>query len=180
MLADAGPACVLTQARAAPRRRWSDGAAGPGAALDERDWTRRLAGRDRRRRPAALATSCPEHLAYVIYTSGSTGRPKGAINRMRHRATACSWMQEAYGLDGDDRVLQKTPFSFDVSVWEFFWPLMSGRAAGGGAPGRAPRSGLSGRDDRRRGRDDGALRAVDAARVPASAGLDRLRRRCGA
>jgi amino acid adenylation domain-containing protein/non-ribosomal peptide synthase protein (TIGR01720 family) len=66
------------------------------------------------------------NLAYVIYTSGSTGRPKGAMNEHRGILNRLQWMQEAYGLTGDDRVLQKTPFSFDVSVWEFFWPLMFG------------------------------------------------------
>nr|WP_163500586.1 non-ribosomal peptide synthetase [Halomonas socia] len=67
-----------------------------------------------------------EHLAYVIYTSGSTGRPKGAANRHRALSNRLAWMQDAYRLTADDAVLQKTPFSFDVSVWEFFWPLMQG------------------------------------------------------
>ncbi|MCD1586604.1 amino acid adenylation domain-containing protein, partial [Halomonas sp. IOP_14] len=67
-----------------------------------------------------------EHLAYVIYTSGSTGRPKGAANRHHALTNRLQWMQDAYGLTTDDAVLQKTPFSFDVSVWEFFWPLMQG------------------------------------------------------
>ncbi len=67
-----------------------------------------------------------EHLAYVIYTSGSTGRPKGAANRHYALSNRLQWMQDAYGLTTDDAVLQKTPFSFDVSVWEFFWPLMQG------------------------------------------------------
>ena len=63
----------------------------------------------------------------MIYTSGSTGRPKGAMNTHRgDRATACSGCRTRYGLDAADRVLQKTPFSFDVSVWEFFWPLLAG------------------------------------------------------
>ncbi|PVC80728.1 AMP-binding protein, partial [Streptomyces sp. CS014] len=68
----------------------------------------------------------PHHPAYMIYTSGSTGRPKGVVvphsavdNRLR-------WMQDAYPLGPGDRVLQKTPSSFDVSVWEFFWPLQEG------------------------------------------------------
>ena len=68
----------------------------------------------------------PEHLAYVIYTSGSTGRPKGAMNTHRAVCNRLLWMQEAYGLDHSDAVLQKTPFSFDVSVWELFWPLITG------------------------------------------------------
>ena len=67
-----------------------------------------------------------ENLAYVIYTSGSTGKPKGAGNRHSALTNRLCWMQQAYGLTADDTVLQKTPFSFDVSVWEFFWPLMVG------------------------------------------------------
>ncbi|EPU6897294.1 non-ribosomal peptide synthase/polyketide synthase [Pseudomonas aeruginosa] len=67
-----------------------------------------------------------ENLAYVIYTSGSTGKPKGAGNRHSALSNRLCWMQQAYGLGVGDTVLQKTPFSFDVSVWEFFWPLMSG------------------------------------------------------
>ncbi|WP_213903345.1 non-ribosomal peptide synthetase, partial [Serratia marcescens] len=66
------------------------------------------------------------HLAYVIYTSGSTGKPKGAMNEHRGVVNQLVWMQEAYGLTAADTVLQKTPFGFDVSVWEFFWPLMVG------------------------------------------------------
>ena len=67
-----------------------------------------------------------EGLAYMIYTSGSTGRPKGAMNSHRAIVNRLLWMQEAYGLTSEDRVLQKTPLSFDVSVWELFWPLMTG------------------------------------------------------
>lgn len=68
----------------------------------------------------------PGHLAYVIYTSGSTGRPKGVMNTHRGISNRLLWMQDRYQLTEGDRVLQKTPFSFDVSVWEFFWPLMVG------------------------------------------------------
>ncbi|HEY9747253.1 MAG TPA: amino acid adenylation domain-containing protein, partial [Allocoleopsis sp.] len=68
----------------------------------------------------------PDNLAYVIYTSGSTGKPKGAMNTHRGICNRLLWMQDEYQLRESDRVLQKTPFSFDVSVWEFFWPLMSG------------------------------------------------------
>ncbi|MBC3246716.1 amino acid adenylation domain-containing protein [Pseudomonas lurida] len=76
-----------------------------------------------------------ENLAYVIYTSGSTGQPKGAGNRHSALLNRLQWMQEAYGLDASDTVLQKTPFSFDVSVWEFFWPLMTGSRLVVAAPG---------------------------------------------
>ena len=67
-----------------------------------------------------------ENLAYVIYTSGSTGRPKGVMNTHRALCNRLHWMQQTYHLTGSDSVLQKTPFSFDVSVWEFFWPLITG------------------------------------------------------
>jgi amino acid adenylation domain-containing protein/thioester reductase-like protein len=68
----------------------------------------------------------PDNLAYIIYTSGSTGQPKGCMNTHRGIVNRLLWMQEEYGLTTDDRVLQKTPYSFDVSVWEFFWPLLTG------------------------------------------------------
>jgi amino acid adenylation domain-containing protein/non-ribosomal peptide synthase protein (TIGR01720 family) len=74
--------------------------------------------------PANAATA--DNLAYAIYTSGSTGAPKGAMNSHRGIGNRLLWMQETYQLTTDDRVLQKTPFSFDVSVWEFFWPLITG------------------------------------------------------
>ena len=68
----------------------------------------------------------PRNLAYVIYTSGSTGQPKGVMNEHRGVVNRLDWMQDRYRLNQDDRILQKTPFSFDVSVWEFFWPLLNG------------------------------------------------------
>ncbi|NHN38212.1 amino acid adenylation domain-containing protein [Pseudomaricurvus alcaniphilus] len=68
----------------------------------------------------------PSNLAYMIYTSGSTGNPKGAMNTHAGICNRLLWMQEAYQLTAADSVLQKTPFSFDVSVWEFFWPLLAG------------------------------------------------------
>jgi amino acid adenylation domain-containing protein len=76
-----------------------------------------------------------EHLAYVIYTSGSTGKPKGAGNSHAALTNRLCWMQQAYALGASDTVLQKTPFSFDVSVWEFFWPLLSGARLVMAAPG---------------------------------------------
>ena len=72
------------------------------------------------------AGTTPRDLAYVIFTSGSTGKPKAAMNEHGPVVNRIQWMQDAYRLDAGDRVLQKTPFSFDVSVWEFFWPLMTG------------------------------------------------------
>ena len=71
----------------------------------------------------------------MIYTSGSTGKPKGAANTHEGLHNRLLWMQDAYGLTADDVVLQKTPFSFDVSVWEFFWPLIVGARLVVAAPG---------------------------------------------
>ncbi|WP_226893766.1 non-ribosomal peptide synthetase [Nisaea sediminum] len=68
----------------------------------------------------------PNDLAYVIYTSGSTGLPKGVMNEHGGLANRILWMQERFGIGAGDKVLQKTPYTFDVSVWEFFWPLMCG------------------------------------------------------
>ncbi|GAA0984790.1 hypothetical protein GCM10009555_059170 [Acrocarpospora macrocephala] len=74
-------------------------------------------------------------LAYVIYTSGSTGTPKGVMVEHGAIVNRLRWMQRAYGLGPGDRVLQKTPFTFDVSVWEFFWPLITGAALVTAPPG---------------------------------------------
>jgi amino acid adenylation domain-containing protein len=71
-------------------------------------------------------TTDPHNVAYAIYTSGSTGKPKGVLNIHAAIVNRLLWMQDAYRLTSQDRVLQKTPYSFDVSVWEFFWPLMTG------------------------------------------------------
>ncbi|MEM7338854.1 MAG: amino acid adenylation domain-containing protein [Actinomycetota bacterium] len=68
----------------------------------------------------------PGDAAYVIFTSGSTGRPKGVLNEHRGIVNRLLWKQDAFGLGPDDVVLQKTPFTFDVSVWELFWPFQVG------------------------------------------------------
>ncbi|MEV0031787.1 amino acid adenylation domain-containing protein [Nocardia sp. NPDC050793] len=68
----------------------------------------------------------PGDIAYVIFTSGSTGRPKGVAVSHAAIVNRLAWMQHEYPLDVDDVVLQKTPATFDVSVWEFFWPLQVG------------------------------------------------------
>ncbi|MEO7997999.1 MAG: amino acid adenylation domain-containing protein, partial [Gemmatimonadaceae bacterium] len=73
-----------------------------------------------------LPPPAPDDSAYMIYTSGSTGRPKGARNAHRGIVNRLLWMQDTHNLTSRDVVLQKTPFSFDVSVWEFFWPLLTG------------------------------------------------------
>ncbi|RJL21417.1 non-ribosomal peptide synthetase, partial [Bailinhaonella thermotolerans] len=70
----------------------------------------------------------PANPAYVIYTSGSTGRPKGVAVAHEAIVNRLAWMQAEYGLGPGDRVMQKTPAGFDVSVWEFFWPLQTGAA----------------------------------------------------
>ena len=67
-----------------------------------------------------------DNLIYAIYTSGSTGKPKGAMNIHRALCNRILWMQDAYQLTAEDHILQKTPFSFDVSGWEFYWPLITG------------------------------------------------------
>jgi enterobactin synthetase component F len=76
--------------------------------------------------PLNLQLSRPEHTAYVIFTSGSTGRPKGVMVGQQAIVNRLLWMQDHYPLNGEDVVLQKTPCSFDVSVWEFFWPYIVG------------------------------------------------------
>ncbi|WP_308583464.1 non-ribosomal peptide synthetase [uncultured Pseudomonas sp.] len=67
-----------------------------------------------------------DNLAYVIYTSGSTGQPKGVGNTHAALAERLQWMQATYRLNDTDVLMQKAPISFDVSVWECFWPLISG------------------------------------------------------
>ncbi|PZT08524.1 enterobactin synthase subunit F [Stenotrophomonas maltophilia] len=75
---------------------------------------------------APWADPAPSDAAYVIYTSGSTGEPKGVVIEHRAIVNRLLWMREQYGIRADDRVLQKTPATFDVSVWEFFLPLLCG------------------------------------------------------
>lgn len=86
------------------------------------DWE--VVAKQSEEKPEGRSTS--GNLAYVIYTSGSTGKPKGAMNEHIGICNRLLWMQDEYGLTPSDTVLQKTPISFDVSVWELFWPLMAG------------------------------------------------------
>ncbi|MDN3058674.1 non-ribosomal peptide synthetase [Streptomyces sp. SRF1] len=77
-------------------------------------------------RPGAADGVSADTFAYLLFTSGSTGRPKGVVSGHPGLYNRLSWMQDAFGLSAGDRVLQKTPVSFDVSVWELLWPLMYG------------------------------------------------------
>ncbi|HEL3169898.1 TPA: enterobactin synthase subunit F [Stenotrophomonas maltophilia] len=112
ILASAQPACVLAAAEVSARM---DGV--PVLALDQ--WTALSFA-------APWADPAPSDAAYVIYTSGSTGEPKGVVIEHRAIVNRLLWMREHYGIRSDDRVLQKTPATFDVSVWEFFLPLLCG------------------------------------------------------
>ncbi|PYS88536.1 MAG: hypothetical protein DMF64_20235, partial [Acidobacteria bacterium] len=118
MLADAEVPVLLTHSHQLPRL-----AIRPRHVVCvDQDWPD--IARQSKTRPACKV--CADNLAYVIYTSGSTGKPKGAMNTHAAIYNRLCWMQEAYQLTAADHVLQKTPFSFDVSVWEFFWPLATG------------------------------------------------------
>jgi amino acid adenylation domain-containing protein/FkbM family methyltransferase len=128
MVEDAAPEVVLTQSRLAARL--PEGLAR--VVCVDGDWPA-IATRPEEHAPPELDR---DDLAYVIYTSGSTGRPKGAMNTHAGIANRLRWMQERFGLTGADRVLHKTPTSFDVSVWELFWPLMTGAAMVIAAPSR--------------------------------------------
>ena len=116
MIKDAATPVLLTQAHLIERL------AGTPALCIDRDWEQ--IARQPAEKPAECAAA--ETLAYMIYTSGSTGKPKGAMNTHRGICNRLLWMQDQYRLTASDFVLQKTPFSFDVSVWEFFWPLLAG------------------------------------------------------
>jgi len=126
MVEDSAFALVLTQSRLKEHLPLQAGT--PMLALDTLD----LGGHPQGNPVVALHS---ENLAYVIYTSGSTGKPKGAANRHGALYNRLVWMQQAYPLGESDTVLQKTPFSFDVSVWEFFWPLMFGARLAVANPG---------------------------------------------
>ena len=76
--------------------------------------------------PAEPAAVTGDNLAYIIYTSGSTGRPKGALIEHRSVINRLRWMDRRYPLGPDDVLIQKTPISFDVSVWELFWWMLAG------------------------------------------------------
>lgn len=118
MLEDADPALILSGTgladglpEAARRVVCVDGSEKPWAACGAEP-------------PAPLGG--PDSAVYIFYTSGSTGRPKGVLNTRRGLENRVLWGQRAYPLTSSDRVMQKTPYNFDVSVWEWLWPLTVG------------------------------------------------------
>jgi amino acid adenylation domain-containing protein len=123
MLADAPLAVVVTHTEHAPMFESALALDAERAALAAEPTT------------AADGGATLDDLACVLYTSGSTGTPKGVLvsHRVIHKQIA--WLQDTYRLQPADRVLQKTPYGFDVSVWEFFWPLVTGATLVLAAPG---------------------------------------------
>lgn len=129
MLEDSNATVLLTQAKHRDRVAALAGEGMRVIALDA-DWDAVL------REAATLAAQGrvvaedvgPTNVAYVIFTSGSTGKPKGVLVEHRALVNRVHWMQKAYPMDHRDIVVQKTPYCFDVSVWEFVWPPMVGAA----------------------------------------------------
>lgn len=113
ILASARPRLVLAHVDEAHRFE------GMVEVLAPEDWQVEPAG-------VPLVSPKPDDAAYVIYTSGSTGEPKGVVIEHRAIVNRLLWMREHYGFGPQDRILQKTPATFDVSVWEFFLPLLAG------------------------------------------------------
>ncbi len=118
MVARARPAAVITTAALASRFSGLDA---PVVVVDEAESDDRPAGL------AAPPVSSSDP-AYVIFTSGSTGQPKGAVIPNRAIVNRLEWMARALGIDADDVLIQKTPVTFDVSVWEVFLPYLTGAA----------------------------------------------------
>ncbi|MFC9249723.1 amino acid adenylation domain-containing protein, partial [Streptomyces sp. NPDC057136] len=132
MLADSGATVLVGHRRVA-----ADLAAG--GTLDTVVWLDDPATRTALATRPATSPDVPVHpqqLAYVIYTSGSTGRPKGVQITHRGVVNRVSWMQDQHQLTAADRVLHKTPLTFDASVWELLWPLSKGAELVLAAPGR--------------------------------------------
>lgn len=121
ILRSARPVCVLARGDDAARF-------GDVAVLVPAEW-------DTQPEAPIEAGIAPGDAAYVIYTSGSTGEPKGVLVEHRAIVNRVQWMRCHYGFDASDRILQKTPATFDVSVWEFFLPALAGAALVVAAPG---------------------------------------------
>ncbi|RXU03254.1 non-ribosomal peptide synthetase, partial [Pseudomonas syringae] len=123
MLEDSSPQAVLTTRDLSDNLPASDL---PVLVLDGHDDRAQLARQPTGNPDAKALGLQPNHLAYVLYTSGSTGTPKGVMNEHLGVVNRLLWARDAYQVNSQDRVLQKTPFGFDVSVWEFFLPLLTG------------------------------------------------------
>ena len=130
MLEDAGAGVLLTQ------KKWLAVSAGSQTRVVclVSEWKQVAAASELG--PACAATA--ENLAYVIYTSGSTGTPKGVMIPHRAICNHMHWMQSCFPLTETDKVLQKTPFSFDASIWEFYAPLLAGARLIMAPPGSRP------------------------------------------
>jgi len=135
MLEDSQAAIVLTQEKFANRISSLSGQSSRLISLD-RQWpeVRNCVAALKEKNVELLREVKPHNLNYVIYTSGSTGKPKGVLVEHKALVNRIHWMQKTYHLSPTDIVLQKTPYSFDVSVWEFFWPMMAGAALVFAAP----------------------------------------------
>ncbi len=127
MLADAAAPVLLTQERLTSRLP----AHGARVFRLDADWP--TIASESGETPAVEVA--PDSLAYVIYTSGSTGRPKGAMLTHRNVCNCMRWVADTYGFGPGERIFQKTPFSFDLSVPEFFAPLIAGAAIVMARPG---------------------------------------------
>ncbi|MCP5052954.1 MAG: amino acid adenylation domain-containing protein, partial [bacterium] len=77
-------------------------------------------------RPCPECRAMPDNIAYVLYTSGSTGMPKGVMVQHSSLFNHMMWMRDTFNFSVQDKIIQKTPFSFDASVWEFYAPLLTG------------------------------------------------------
>ncbi|MBN1991918.1 MAG: amino acid adenylation domain-containing protein [Anaerolineae bacterium] len=118
MLADAQAPVLLTQQRLRPNLPKQQAHL---ICLDS-DWD--TIAQEKQSNPTGAVAS--ENLAYVIYTSGSTGQPKGVMLTHRAICNHMAWFQHTFSLTAADKVLQKTPFSFDAAIWEFYAPLLVG------------------------------------------------------
>lgn len=126
LMAEAGVTLTVTSADLADR---VPDTTAPVLRLDRDDLARTPSG------AGPVPSPAPDAAAYAIFTSGSTGRPKAVVNTWGGLANRIAWMQRAYPIGPADRVLHKTPVTFDVSVWELVWPLTQGAVMVLAAPG---------------------------------------------
>jgi amino acid adenylation domain-containing protein len=122
MVEDSDPAVLLTH----PPQAATSASLSAGSAIPVLDLADTAAWAHRPEANPGRAGHGPGSLAQVLFTSGSTGRPKGVMLEHGSLVNRLQWMQDRYGMQPHEAVLQKTPFSFDVSFWEFFWPLAVG------------------------------------------------------